>query len=47
MTAEEESCRQQILLLDDKSLDILKSSKRRLSPNETLSPIFLVRWTLA
>jgi hypothetical protein len=47
MTAEEESCRQQILLLDDKSLDILKSSKRRLSPNETLSPVFLVRWTLA
>lgn len=46
MTKEEESGRQQILLLDEKSLDILKVSKRRLSPNETLSPVFLIRWTL-
>jgi len=33
--------------LEEKSAAILKASKLRLSPNETLSPVFLVRWTLA
>jgi hypothetical protein len=46
MTKEEDANRQQVLLLEEKSADILKASKRRLSPNETLAPVFLVRWEL-
>jgi hypothetical protein len=47
MHKEEDANREQVRLLEEKSSEILKASKRRLSPNETLSPIFLVRWTLA
>jgi hypothetical protein len=47
MLKEEDAYRQQVLLLEEKSAAILKASKLRLSPNETLSPVFLVRWTLA
>ena len=47
MTREDEAYRQQVLLLEEKSSAILKASKLRLSPNESLSPVFLVRWTLA
>jgi hypothetical protein len=46
MTREEDANRQQVLLLEEKSAEILKASKRRLSPNETLAPVFLVRWEL-
>jgi len=35
-----------VLLFEEKSANILKASKRRLSPNETLAPVFLVRWEL-
>jgi superfamily II DNA or RNA helicase len=47
MLKEEDAYRQQVLLLEEKSATILKASKLRLSPNETLSPVYLVRWTLA
>jgi hypothetical protein len=47
MLKEEDAYRQQVLLLEEKSAAILKASKRRLSPNETMSPVFHVRWTLA
>ena len=47
MHKEEDANREQVRLLEEKSSAILKASKRRLSPNETLSPVFLVRWTLA
>ena len=46
MHKEEDANREQVRLLLLKSADILKASKRRLSPNETLSPVFLVRWEL-
>jgi ERCC4-related helicase len=46
MHKEEDANREQVRLLLLKSADILKASKRRLSPNETLSPIFFIRWTL-
>ncbi len=47
MHKEEDANREQVRLLEEKSAAILKASKRRLSPDETLSPVFLVRWTLA
>lgn len=47
MHKEEDANREQVRLLEEKSSAILKASRRRLSPNETLSPVFLVRWTLA
>jgi hypothetical protein len=47
MYKEEDANREQVRLLEEKSSEILKASKRRLSPNETMSPVFLVRWTLA
>jgi hypothetical protein len=46
MLKEEDAYREQARLLEEKSAAILKASKRRLSPNETLSPVFLLRWTL-
>lgn len=46
MHKEEDANREQVRLLEEKSSAILKASRRRLSPNETLSPVFLVRWTL-
>lgn len=47
MHKEEDANREQVRLLEEKSAAILKASKRRLSPDETRSPVFLVRWTLA
>jgi hypothetical protein len=47
MTREESDYHQQVLLLEEKSAAILKASKARLSPNESLAPVFLIRWTLA
>jgi hypothetical protein len=47
MTKEESDYHQQVLLLEEKSAAILKASKARLSPNESLAPVFLIRWTLA
>ena len=47
MAREEGDYRQQVLLLEEKSTAILKASKARLSPNESLAPVFLIRWTLA
>jgi hypothetical protein len=46
MTREDDDYRQQVLLLEEKSTAILKASKARLSPNESLAPVFLIRWTL-
>jgi ERCC4-related helicase len=47
MTREDDDYRQQVLLLEEKSTAILKASKARLSPNESLAPVFLIRWALA
>lgn len=47
MTKEEVDYLQQQNLLLDKANEILKSSKVRLRPQETMSPIFLIRWTLS
>jgi hypothetical protein len=46
MTREQSDYHHQVLLLEEKSSAILKASKLRLSPNESLTPVFLVRWTL-
>lgn len=46
MAREDDDYRRQLLLLEEKSTAILKASKARLSPNESLAPVFLIRWTL-
>lgn len=46
MIKEDADYRQQVLLLEEKSAAILKASKARLRPTETLAPVFLIRWSL-
>lgn len=47
MAKEEINYLQQENLLQDKAAAILKSSKDRLRPKETLSEVFLIRWNLS